>query len=193
MLRRHVVTETEVADLCQRIYKKHRDALDLIFEHLPDDALRLKDFIEGFIRSREELVLDTSSKAVVRFISKPLDLPIFRGGMGWTPSGRLLLFEVRNKNNKLRLQLWIGPGNEDVRQKIYDVAVSNKPLFRPTSKKLNMKWNQIYDRTVVQALDEVDLETAEADIRRVLEEFLANDLPIISEKLVAAGWETQRT
>jgi hypothetical protein len=35
MLRRHIVSDSEIAELCHRIYQKHRRALDLIFEHRP--------------------------------------------------------------------------------------------------------------------------------------------------------------
>jgi hypothetical protein len=33
MLRRHIVADSEIADLCRRIYHRHQRALDLIFEH----------------------------------------------------------------------------------------------------------------------------------------------------------------
>lgn len=36
MLRRHVVSNSDVAQLCREIYRKHQRALDLIFEHRPD-------------------------------------------------------------------------------------------------------------------------------------------------------------
>jgi hypothetical protein len=36
MLRRHIVTESEISELCRRIYAKHKQALDLIYEHRPD-------------------------------------------------------------------------------------------------------------------------------------------------------------
>ncbi len=36
MLRRHIVSEFDIAELCRRIYQKHRRALDLIYEHRPD-------------------------------------------------------------------------------------------------------------------------------------------------------------
>jgi len=41
MLRRHIVTDSETADLCRRIYQKHQRALDLIFEHRPDRLARI--------------------------------------------------------------------------------------------------------------------------------------------------------
>ncbi|MBV9848607.1 MAG: PD-(D/E)XK nuclease family protein [Armatimonadetes bacterium] len=58
MLRRHIMTDTEVADLCRSIYAKHRRALDLIVEHKPgpgddlsDIAMRLFAHDSGWIYS----------------------------------------------------------------------------------------------------------------------------------------------
>lgn len=36
MLRRHIVGDSDIAELCRRIYQRHRRALDLIYEHRPD-------------------------------------------------------------------------------------------------------------------------------------------------------------
>src|SRR5205823_3361282 len=33
LLQRHVMSESDIAELCRKIYKKHQRALDLIFEH----------------------------------------------------------------------------------------------------------------------------------------------------------------
>jgi hypothetical protein len=50
MLRRHIVSDSEIAELCRKIYSKHQRALDLIFEHRPDLQLeianKLKEIIE---------------------------------------------------------------------------------------------------------------------------------------------------
>jgi PD-(D/E)XK nuclease superfamily len=49
MLRRHIVTDSKIADLCRRIYHKHQRALDLIFEHRPDQQASVHDALVDYI------------------------------------------------------------------------------------------------------------------------------------------------
>ncbi|MGF1936515.1 MAG: PD-(D/E)XK nuclease family protein [Nostoc sp. ChiQUE02] len=42
LIRRHIVSDSEVAELCRKIYTKHKHALDLIFEHRSDSILKIK-------------------------------------------------------------------------------------------------------------------------------------------------------
>ena len=43
MLRRHIVSDSEIEVLCQRIYQKHKRALDLILEHRPDRQAEISE------------------------------------------------------------------------------------------------------------------------------------------------------
>lgn len=110
MLRRHIVSESEIAELCRRIYRKHRLALDLIFEHRPDQQVEIAEIIKNLISSESDLQLDASSKSYIRFSPVEWYIPKLTQGQGWTPSGQMLLFEVRNRADKLSLVLHIGPG-----------------------------------------------------------------------------------
>jgi hypothetical protein len=46
MIRRHIVSDSDVSELCQRIYRKHKRALDLIFEHRPDVRLEIFELVK---------------------------------------------------------------------------------------------------------------------------------------------------
>jgi len=67
MLRRHIVEDSEIADLCRQIYRRHQRALDLIFEHRPDRLAEVQAILLDLVASRDDLILDTSAKQVVRF------------------------------------------------------------------------------------------------------------------------------
>jgi hypothetical protein len=122
MLRRHIVSESEIADLCRSIYRKHKQALDLVFDHRPDRQGTLQDFLESLIAAKPELVADFSSKQYVRFSSKTWESPRFPLGQGWTRSGRVLLFEFQNYPDSLKLKLIIGPGPEEVRNRLFCIS-----------------------------------------------------------------------
>lgn len=55
MLERHILEDSEISRLCQKIYARHRQALDLIFEHRPDQAVELAGFLKQAIEERKEL------------------------------------------------------------------------------------------------------------------------------------------
>lgn len=50
LLRTHVVSDSEIDDLCLRIYQKHQRALDLIFERRPDREFAVQQLLERIIQ-----------------------------------------------------------------------------------------------------------------------------------------------
>jgi hypothetical protein len=181
MLRRNIVDEPEIAGLCRRIYQKHRRALDLIYEYRPDRQQELWGVIEKLVRERRELVLDHSSKSYIRFCHAGWDVPRLREGYGWTPSGRTLLFEFRNEPTRLQVQLVLGPGPEESRKHIFDMALQHRPPFNPSSRSLSTKWNTLFSRLVLnpRLYEDRTLEELEADVRKQWSQFVEQTLPEI--------------
>jgi hypothetical protein len=190
MLRRHIMSESEIAELCQRIYRKHKHAIDLIYEYRPDQQAALKDILEHLVESQPMLVLDHSSKSYVRFTVKEWDVPLLRQGEGWTNSGRMLLFQFNNFEDRLWLYLVIGPGPLETRQKLHDLAHAHKPHFKPAYRALNKKLNTIYQREILSpaTYHESTAEQKEAEIQKKWKEFLQYDLPQIQSNLKAEDW-----
>ena len=90
MLRRHVVSESAIEDLCHKIYQKHQRALDLLFEHRPDLQASIREHLEHVIQGTPGLLLDHCSKSYIRFIPKKWDVSSLRKGERWTSSKRML-------------------------------------------------------------------------------------------------------
>jgi hypothetical protein len=188
MLRRHIVSESEIAELCRRIYRKHQQALDLVFDHRPDQQSTLREFLETLIKARPELVLDSSAKQHIRFASMNWETPRLKSGQGWTPSGRMLLFEFQNFQDSLNLKLIIGPGPQDIRQKLLEIALAKQPPFKPLAKFLNEKYNQIFAHGFLSAKSYADTndEELENKIRDHWEHFIQNDLPGVINSIGSA-------
>lgn len=162
MLRRHIVSESEVQRLAQMIYKKHKRALDLIYEHRPDLQLELAEHLKELLKKPNGLSLDHTSKAFIRFCHDSWDSHEDLGsGDGWTRSKRLVLFEFKNLANALRLALIIGPGPQEVRQRIFDGTRSMPELFRGGSKTLHRKWTTVWTRSFVSKRDFEDKDPQE--------------------------------
>ncbi|MBV8859533.1 MAG: PD-(D/E)XK nuclease family protein [Acidobacteria bacterium] len=190
MLRRRIVSESEIADLCRRIYRNHRKALDLIYEYRTDRQAEIRELLEKTIAETPGLLTDHCSKSYVRFLPRAWDVPALKEGKGWTPSGRVLLFEFYNAPDRLILNLHIGPGPDEVRQRLFDMARTHQSLFRKTAKSLNQKWNVIYGRTFLTPKDyeEETFEQLEKQIRKHWAEFMADDLPKIAGVVRDEGW-----
>ena len=72
MVKRYIMEESEVQELCEQLYKKHKKALDLIFKHKPDIYSDIRDVLEEIIDENENLIKDHCSKSYIRFIPKNL-------------------------------------------------------------------------------------------------------------------------
>lgn len=182
MLRRHIVADSEIADLCHRIYRRHQRALDLIFEHRPDRLAQIQAILVELVRSRNDFVLDTASKQVVRFAYTGWEeLP---RGSGWTRSGRMVLFEFDNYHNRLDLSLYIGPGPAKYRQALIEKATAHQPPFRVRNMggREGLKFKTVYSRRflTLEELQDSDLQEIEARIRERWESFVDTDLPALA-------------
>ena len=149
MLRRHIVSDSRVVDLCQTIYARHKEALDLIFEHRPDLQLEISQTLQELVKgeSPADLDLDYCSKSYVRFAPKAWDACSLQlSGKGWTRSKRVLLFEFQNSENSLTLKLIIGPGDPDFRRALFEHSAENRTLFNGGMPTLTSTWTQIYKK-----------------------------------------------
>lgn len=190
MLRRHIVSESEIAYLCRRIYRKHQRALDLIYEYRPDQQADIRELLERIVRETPDVLPDHCSKSYVRFVPEAWDVPTLKSGSGWTSSGRILLFEFNNAPDSLKLRLYIGPGPVEVRQKLFDMARAHQPLFRLTSQSLYQKWNSVYDKSFLRPKDyeDANIEQLGKQILKHWSEFTGNDLPKILEAVRDEEW-----
>ena len=188
MIRRHILTDSEIADLCRRIYRKHQKALDLIYEHRPDLQLEIQELCERLVSEHAELELDYSTKSRIRFVLKSWDaIPELLEGSGWTPSNRMLLFEWINDTNRLNINLVIGPGPDSTRFLIHRMAHQHVPPFKPASKNPGKNWRTIAQRSVLgrKAYEEASIGDLEPRIRETWEHFLRHDLPILDRYIAA--------
>lgn len=189
MLRRNVVSESEIAELCRKIYRKHQRALDLIYEYIPDQIAIRKDILEELIKATPGLELEYSTKTRIRFL--PVEwkkLEILNQGEGWTPSGRMLMFQFMNMQDKVYLRLVIGPGPVDTREKLLEMSEKNPPL--KAYRTLGEKFNTVYQFAILTKRDVEDdeIENIAMKIKKRWNEFLSEGLPKIKEIISKQEW-----
>ncbi len=185
MIGRHIVSESISANLCIKIYKAHKEAIDLILEHRPDRQMELRYLLEEIIKESSPnsgLVLDHCSKGYIRFGVVEWDNhPAQKTCDGWTSTKRLLLFEFQNYPSDLTLKLVLGPGDLPVRQAFFQTATSKKGVFKRASRRFSPKWTQLYAKTFLSKTDVFsgDLATQTEKVRKNWGDFIAQDLPEI--------------
>lgn len=184
MFRRYIMENSEIQEICRKIYKKHKKALDLIFEYKPDLLMEINECLTEIIKNDPDLILDFSSKSYIRFITKKLDF-IPRRGEGWTKSERILLFEFKNNLNGVALYLIIGPGSKEIREKLCKIAKNKLKLFNVAKRKFTGQWFSIYKKTIVKAnnYEDKDISEIKKNLKEKIESFKINDLVKIEKEI----------
>lgn len=192
ILRRYIVGNSEVEQICREIYKKHKDALDLIFQYKPDVELEISEHLQRMIGANESLIPDYSSKSYTRFITAKLERVIEKKGEGWTKSKRMLLFEFNNYDMRLVLRLIIGPGPQDYREKLFEFCGSLKSILKLTNKLYGKKWQTVYQKEFLGKKDFENpiFEDLVEKIDSKWNDFLNSDLRQIEEHF-SQNWETR--
>lgn len=104
VLKRSVTMDEELQRICQRIYKEHKDVLELIFENKPDNMLILKEYyVEAMknLAAKDKIIFNEndSVKSLIRF-KTPKSQLLFpdtekKGGWGNNSSH---FFEIDNRS-----------------------------------------------------------------------------------------------
>jgi hypothetical protein len=185
MLERYVMEDSDIQEICKQIYQKHRKALELIIKYVEDIRQEIYSYLTDLIESNSELILDDSTKSYIRFIPKNLDF-IPKNGDGWTTTKRILLFEFNNAEKKLELNLLIGPGQEVIREKLFNIAKSNSNIFSVAGKrKLAKIHSQIFKKKILKLkdYDENEFENIKLIIEQKFKKLLSEDVPKIENEL----------
>ena len=119
IIRRDILGDEELAKICREIYKKHKKALDLIYDNKPDKASDLRDIFLKWCAEKEnagelEAVKDKCNKTYTRFKTKQMSkiLPdAVTPTSGWN-TANYYFYEIINKQgNEFYIQLALS-GNE---------------------------------------------------------------------------------
>jgi hypothetical protein len=184
MLRRHVVPDSEIAELCRRIYQSHQQALDLIFEHRPDEQAGMAQFLADLVGSDDRFMLRQSGKQYVQFTYCEWDRRLAPSAGEWTKQGGLLYFEFRNLPDRIALWLVVGPGPREIRETLITAAKDAGSPFRGRTRQTTT-WMAVVSLDVLGRQDyaAADPQERTVRIREWWSGFLDGTLPEIVEKL----------
>ena len=188
MVRRHIVEDSEIHQLCRSIYAKHQKALDLIFEHKPDVLAGISEVLQEIVK-RHGLVLDHSTKSYVRFLPVSWDA-IPKVGSGWTPSLRMLLFEFDLSKGGVFLKLVLGPGEQGVRDRLQTTLASRADILNKAGTRPYPKWwsSHIEKWMSAKQIEESEPSEIETLLANRVDGFVKNQLPAMEHALGQAIW-----
>ncbi len=152
ILRREIMQNNEIVELCQKIYKKHRKALDLIFENRPDRLQNVSEYFKAWCDQKAksgEIIWDKdhSNKSHTRFRTNKLDalIPKGNGDSGWNTENHYF-YEIKavyKKNGEISYyiklvfsSLNLSPNDTEKLKNIIE-KISKK------SKEDNWQWGQV--------------------------------------------------
>jgi hypothetical protein len=184
IVRRDTVGNSEIAQICKSIYKKHQKALDIIFQYKDDKGYEVSRIVQGSIASIPGLVLDAAGRTIIRFTTSELDKLIPKVGTGeWGSNQRILMFEFKDLGKRFVLRLIIGPGESEMRNKLHKLAMNNVSLFNTSKGQIGLKWKTIYQSEYLKKsdYDEVQIEQIEEKINKKFKLFLEEDLNKITK------------
>ncbi len=175
LLRRHVVSDSKLNELCQQIIGKHRKAIELLIEHMGDPKARAWEVTDallvehGFVTRANRWLPETWLEWVPASAE--------------APNGYVLAFWVDAYNKRLRLILEIQPGPSDVRSAIF-AAVESSAHLKAKRKEMTGMWTRILDFELSQSREpDGDFEAWSQAIGERMRHFTASILPYIEASL----------
>ena len=198
IVRRHIVEESEVQELCRRLYENHRRALEFIFENRPDRAGEVSQVVQGYIRSREDLIHTNSSKTYISFLPRSMDILPHEGTRD--ESKRILYWLLENEDERVRFKLEMGPGPQHIREQVYEKSKSLPKTFDGLKKaKLSPLWNSFFSETWItrREYNELGVDEIKQRVGERIDTFLERKGKAVAEALrelpcVEAIYESKR-
>jgi PD-(D/E)XK nuclease superfamily len=188
ILKESFMENPEIAALAQKIYQKHRRALDVIFENRTDDHQRLTDAIERIMKSSATgagVIPMVTSKGNVRFLPKEWKTESNLAGTAWGETGSAyVLCELNVWGRFPRLEVVEGDSPKAWKGEL--LKISKKENFTNVNKDNGpeTEWMRAYsakspirivhpeiedvDRTAQEIWNWCEQQMGEAEFKRVL-------------------------
>jgi hypothetical protein len=154
MVRRHIVQDERLRALALVLYERHKEAFEFIFGCRPEPQ-SLLTVARQQVLSVQGLVEDKSSGNIFRFLPAVWNerLTTIKGDpTQWTRTGRGILFEIKtyaDTPGRVNVALILGPGDPNVRTRVYQAVAAQPKLFTGLVKPMGTKWATIFSRDLL--------------------------------------------
>jgi hypothetical protein len=191
MVRRHIVGDERLRALAVTLYERHKEAFEFIFECRPEPD-SLLSVARSCAQNVGGLIVDSSGSNFIRFAPEAWDrqLVVIKGDSAkWSKTGRGLLFEIKTypgTPGRVNLALVLGPGDPEMRRKVYEAACSDLQLFKGLSKPMGAQWATIFSRDLLNANQAkgMTFEAQEFNVRAAWSDFQSGQLGPVIQAIV---------
>lgn len=158
ILRRETMENTKISELCQEIYRRHKMALDLIYEHRPDRLQNVAEYLMMWCKKQNAneriiFVEEKSSKSYCRFRTQYMDSLILSsdGISGWGTKNHYF-YEIasyldKNDNVKFCIQLAFNSTNLERENRNQLEKIDN--ILENRKLKENWQWRTVFKTKTV--------------------------------------------
>ena len=191
ILRREMMDNAEIVKICQDIYRKHKNALDLIFEYRPDKLQNFYEIVKEWCIDKDnegKILFDESrsSKSYCRFRTRIMDgiIPDSQSVSGWGTMNHYY-YEVNPSENQsgdivFCLQLAFSGHNlsEQEKEKMKELNY----IFQTRSLRDNWQWRIVFKtetKTIKNAGQELDREEIFKLLDSALDKLLEKESRIV--------------
>lgn len=160
-IRRDIVGDERLVQICAEIYAKHKKALDLIFENKPDRALEVANILKSWAIEKTEsgeieVVLDKCSKSFIRFKTKTMSeiLPDSKEeSSGWNTKNHYF-YEIRNFDGSAFL-LSLALSSKNLSDEEINICNKINEHFPSKQQKANWQWRTPFTTKQVKINEEL--------------------------------------
>lgn len=196
MLRRYIVADSEIAELCRKLYREHQEALDLIYEHRPDVQYDVFECLMQLVEdsaTEQGLVPQHSEKSQIHFTVEDWDTYEAQlAGKGWGPRERMLTFRFYNDVDQVHLRFMIDSGPQELREALFRQFQQTEQVFNLARGQAGKTEKTVYQRKYILHPDDYedpDIEQMREKISDWWQAFLVGDLLRIKTAVGGLPWE----
>lgn len=166
-VRRNVVGDQDLVAICESIYRKHKLALDLIFDNRPDNLYNVAELIKELLIEREKNEGDIQfyegmmSKSIIRFKTPTMNelLPVNVEKKGGWNTGDSIFCEVENRDTGIRVKVVLA--NVDTERAEKYIRIGQKKQGKE-SLKSSWKWKTL-NSWLIKDMKKIDYNWLDED------------------------------
>lgn len=165
IIRRHIMQDEKLKQICENIYRIHKKALDLIFEYRPDIISEIGTKLKDKLRDFDDINENVHNKRIIRFTDSRLrELNAFFEGqyMKWADNKSVILHEFKITDKNVRMITVVGPTKENQRDKlIYHYTQKTGENLR-----LMEKWTTLHSTLILKLEDDIELSEVDTKLEK---------------------------
>lgn len=173
IIKRDILEDEELIQICRDIYRKHQKALDLIFENKPDKASDLADLFRDWATEKNQIIFDKKQNTgkIIKFRTSTMDsiIPRTNEHDSICNTNNYYFYCIYNDGKQFAIRIDVDLYNTtDKQNEIFETIKELTPNKNSKGKKAN----QIYLTKFEKVSDEIDDEKIYKQLDTLFDEIL---------------------